>query len=504
VTRKGEKLNRSIDNDDVRGQSSRKNIVPIISFFISLILLLLLTLWNQFPFVFSDTGTYLAAAINRQLPGDRTVFYSLYIFPLHLKISLWPIVVAQAAVTYYLIRVFFRAFSKRFSEVRLVLSILVLSVASSLPWFVGQIMPDVFSALVILSIICMVLGQEKLGRFDRIAIPVLITLFITTHLSYLLIAGAAFALALLLRLTTSSTMAFRDRLLSKANLSVAAAIAVSVVMMLSINIAAKRGVTFAWTGNVMMLAKVIDQGIGIDYLTKTCGDKPLPVCSVLPRMKEVQASAIAHQRPIGYVSDYFLWAGPVQQLGGMRDVSAYASEITKGAISAQPGEFVKQCLRGFVSQITYFQLGDDMMKYGPSSSLYAVVKENFSTRVLEKFTASKQYNEQLPVATLRTVSNIVLALSVLVILVFMVSRWRSERTLIQCIFVVVAAILVNDFVTGALSAVHDRYGSRVIWLLIMLGVFIVSEFIGEFNNKAKHAKDGESGRDEQLRSNIAV
>ena len=488
-----------IDNGDVRHQGSGKNFVPIVSFALSVGLLLLLTLWNQFPFVFSDTGTYIDAAIKRLLPGDRTVFYSLYILPLHLKISLWPVVVAQAAVTYYLIRVFFRTFSKRFSEVRLVVSILVLSVASSLPWFVGQIMPDVFSALVILSIICVVIGQDKLGRFDRIAIPVLITLFITTHLSYLLIASAAFALSVVLRLATSSTPGFRSRLLSRANLSVAAAIVLSVIMMLSINIVAKRGVTFAATGNVMMLAKVLDQGIGIDYLTKACPEKPLPICAVLPRMKEVQALAITNQRPIGYVSDYFLWVGPLQQLGGMTEVSTYASGITKAAISAQPVEFFKQCLRGFASQLGYFQLGDDMIKYGPSSSVYTVLKEDFSAQVFEQFTQSKQFKEQLPIATLRTVSNIVLAMSVLVILSFMVLRWRSEQALIQCIFVVVAAILMNDFVTGALSAVHDRYGSRVIWLLVMLGTFIVAEFMGESNNKAKHAKDGESGRDEQLR-----
>jgi hypothetical protein len=499
-------MNRLIDSDDIRRRSDRRTIPSIISFILSLILLLLPTLWNQFPFVFSDTGTYLGAAINRQLPGDRTVFYSLYILPLHLKLSLWPIVVAQAAVTYYLIRVFFRTFSKRFSEVQLVLSILVLSVASSLPWFVGQIMPDVFSALVILSVICMVIGQDKLGRIDKVALPVLITLFITTHLSYLLIAGGVFGLCALLRLATSSTPGFRDRLLSKANLSVAAAIVVSVVMMLSINVVAKRGVTFAWTGNVMMLAKVIDQGIGIDYLTKTCADKPLPVCAVLPRMKQVQASAVAHNRPIGYVSDYFLWAGPVEQLGGMKEVSAYASEINKGAISAQPLEFLKQCLHGFASQTTYFQLGDDMIKYGPSTSLYHMVETHFPPRVLEQFTGSKQFNEQLPINTMRTVSNVVLAISVLIILAFMVFRWRSERALIQCIFVVFAGILVNDFVTGALSAVHDRYGSRVIWLLVMLGVFIVSEFISQsINNKSKSARDRESGRDEhQLRKSTAV
>jgi hypothetical protein len=461
-------------------------------------------LWNQFPFVFSDTGTYLGAAINRQLPGDRTVFYSLYILPLHLKISLWPIVVAQAVVTYYLIRVFFRTFSKRFSEVQLVLSILVLSLASSLPWFVGQIMPDLFSALVILSIICMVIGQDRLGRFDRIAIPVLITLFITTHLSYLLIAASAFALCVVLRLATSSTPGFRDRLLSRANLSVAAAIAVSVVMMLSINVVAKRGVTFAGTGNVMMLAKVIDQGIGIDYLTKTCVEKPLPVCSVLPKMKQVQASAVAHQRPIGYISDYFLWGGPVEQLGGMGQVSIYASEITKGAIAAQPAEFLKQCLRGFVSQTTYFQLGDDMFKYGPTSSPYIMLEKNFSPHVLEKYTQSRQYKEQLPITPMRTVSNIVLAISMLIILAFMVFRWRGEAALIQCIFVVFAGIVVNDFVTGALSAVHDRYGSRVVWLLVMLGIFIVSEFISQFNNKSKYAGSRESGRDEQLRTTVAV
>jgi hypothetical protein len=34
-------------------------------------------LWNGYPLVFADTGTYLSQAIERYLAWDRPVFYSL-------------------------------------------------------------------------------------------------------------------------------------------------------------------------------------------------------------------------------------------------------------------------------------------------------------------------------------------------------------------------------------------------------------------------------------------
>ncbi len=50
---------------------------------------------NGYPLIFYDTGTYLRTGIELRFPTDRPVFYGLFLLPLHLKLSLWPVVAAQ-------------------------------------------------------------------------------------------------------------------------------------------------------------------------------------------------------------------------------------------------------------------------------------------------------------------------------------------------------------------------------------------------------------------------
>jgi hypothetical protein len=48
--------------------------------------------YNAYPLVFSDTGTYLAQAMERFLGWDRPVFYSFFLLPLHWSLTLWPVI----------------------------------------------------------------------------------------------------------------------------------------------------------------------------------------------------------------------------------------------------------------------------------------------------------------------------------------------------------------------------------------------------------------------------
>ena len=59
-------------------------------------LLLWPAVWNGYPIVFADTGTYLSQAIHLYAGWDRPVFYSLFMLPLHATVTLWPVVVVQA------------------------------------------------------------------------------------------------------------------------------------------------------------------------------------------------------------------------------------------------------------------------------------------------------------------------------------------------------------------------------------------------------------------------
>lgn len=441
------------------------------------ILMLLPALWNGFPLVFSDTGIYLEAAINHHVPIDRPLFYSVFALLLHWKISLWPIVVAQALLTFYLVRLFFSTYARRFAERDVVITIALLSALSSLPWFAGQIMPDLFSALLILALAIGVLNQDRLPRADYVALPLLSTLFISTHLSYVLMSAALLACAGLIRAGAADKRGARLRaLLSRFNILIAGGLVLAVAMMVSINVVAKKGPTMAYVGNVMMLAKLIDQEVAIDYLNDSCAARPLPICTALPDLMRMRDNARLHHLPIGSVSDEFLWGPEMKKLGDFGAVHLYASEINQGAIRRYPLKFMEKCIEGFLAQSVTFQLGDELNRYGEGTMLYDVMRDSFPRRTFEHFQTSRQYTGGIHLATLRAVSNAVVVLSLLVVIAFIALRWSAAQALVQAMLVVLFGIVVNMAVTGALSAVHDRYGSRVIWLLPMLALLIAFDF----------------------------
>ena len=67
-------------------------------------LLLWPAVWNGYPIVFADTGTYLGQAIHRFAGWDRPVFYSWFMLPLHAMVTLWPVIVVQAVLTALILR----------------------------------------------------------------------------------------------------------------------------------------------------------------------------------------------------------------------------------------------------------------------------------------------------------------------------------------------------------------------------------------------------------------
>lgn len=484
-------MNPQTETDEVQFLFIKnQNLQRLVSFVLCVLFLSLTAIWNRFPFVFADSGTYIDVAITHFWPGDRSALYSLFIYPLHLKITLWPVVLVQAAMTWYLVRVFFRTFARAFREEQVVLSVLVLSLCSSAPWFVGQIMPDVFAALVILAITTAVIGQDRLTKFDQWALPLLVAFFITTHLSYLIIASATLGVCLLIRLLSRRPASSMSRLFTKVNISMVGAIALGLATMLAFNIVTKRGPTLASTGNVMMLGKLIDQGIALDYMTSACPSHNWPICTMLPELKQIKARAVAKNRPIGAASDAFLWNGPVVQLGGMAAVSRYASEINSGALRAYPEKFVQEGARGFLAQAVTFQVGDDMIPYDRDSSINRIIARHFDSPTYAAFQSSRQFLGQLYVDRFRALDNVLLALSALVVAGYLLLRWRSHVQMTQVILAVFTGVVVNAMVTGSLSAVHDRYGSRVSWLLPLIALFIISEYIRKKSGTARAMETG--------------
>ena len=117
--------------------------------------------WNGYPIVFADTGTYLAQAIHRFAGWDRPVFYSVFMLPLHATVTLWPVVVVQAVVAAWILWLVCRALLPQISRAAFVGGTAILAVATWLPWMVSELMPDVFAPLLVL-VVCLLTWSLEL------------------------------------------------------------------------------------------------------------------------------------------------------------------------------------------------------------------------------------------------------------------------------------------------------------------------------------------------------
>src|SRR4051794_8756709 len=68
-------------------------------------ILLLPAVFNYYPLVYGDTGVYLTDGVELHQGWARPIFYGLFMRATHLRLSAWPIIICQAALTVFVVRV---------------------------------------------------------------------------------------------------------------------------------------------------------------------------------------------------------------------------------------------------------------------------------------------------------------------------------------------------------------------------------------------------------------
>ena len=217
-------------------------------------LLLWPAFWNGYPLVFSDTGTYLSQAIEQYVGWDRPVFYSLFLLPLHLTLTTWPAIVVQALLVAHVLHLVRRTLLPDASVWWLLPLAGAMTLASSLPWFVSQLMPDVFTGVLVLVLGLLIFAPERLSRRERIWLMAFAAFMIAAHQSHVLLALALLAVLLPLRGTVA--------------LHSVAPLVLAVVALVSVNLLAFGRASLSPFGNVFLLARVIYDGPGADVLRR--------------------------------------------------------------------------------------------------------------------------------------------------------------------------------------------------------------------------------------------
>ena len=412
--------------------------------------------WNGYPIVFADTGTYLSQAVHLYAGWDRPVFYSLFMLPLHATITLWPVIVAQALITSWILWLVCRVLTPRITAAGFVGGIAALSVCTWLPWIVSELMPDLFTPLLVLAICLLAWAPERLSRPEAIALVALAAFMIASQQSSVPLACVLLPVLWFFRRRRGAIVldeAPRHGLsvAIRRGVFVCAPLAVAIAALCSANLAAHGRFALAPFGKVFLLARVIYDGPGMAVLRRDCPAAEWRLC---PFIDSFPSS-----------SDEFLWQpdSPLNRAGGPKVVSQDAADIIATALLSDPAGEIRAVVANLVEQLGRFASGDGLNPWPVQVSPW--IERDFPASERATYAAARQQAGSLSVPSLLAGLHRVVAIGgvvacALLLPIALVRRRPSAGFLL----IVLVALPVGAAITGGLSAPHDRYQSRLMWL----------------------------------------
>jgi hypothetical protein len=443
------------------------------SYLIATVMLCWPAIWNGYPIVFADTGTYLSQAIHHYAGWDRPVFYSLFMLPLHATVTTWPVVVVQAALTAWVLRLVCRVLAPEVTPCAFVAGVAALSLCTWLPWIVCELMPDVFTPLLVLVLCVLVLAPDRLSESERMLLAALAAFMIASQLSSLLLwSGMALALAVMRPLRPryrrsrvadpnpaitheQRSCSTRRTLAPRSWRAVTSLIllppALAVLALCTVNFAAYGRFAVAPFGNVFLLARVLYDGPGMAVLRRDCPAAGWSLCPFLDRFPPA--------------SDEFLWSAdsPLNLAGGAKAVSRDAGAIIAAAVLSDPAGIARAALAKTLEQIRRFDSGDGLEAWPRLVTPW--IERDFPKTERTAYASALQQRGLLkvppPLAMLHRTTAIGGVLACLLLLPLAIRRRAECASFVAAVLV---ALPLSAAITGALSTPHARYQSRIMWL----------------------------------------
>ena len=408
-------------------------------------------LFNHAPLVFADSLGYATAPLRGEIPGLFSIFYSVLILPLHQGVTLWPVVFVQGAILAHLLYLTTRCVSDgSISKPEILLIIAGLCVFSSLPWITGQILPDVLSPVLLLGMFLLAFCGDQLRRGELLYVGALTTAGIAAHLSHVPIAFGLILLCMGLKpiFAPNQIGIFRWAAL------LLIPFVVAVCSMLAVTWVDSRGIGFARNSNVFLLAKWVDEGPALTYLTRACPTAGYALCAHVEELK-------------GLTHDDLKWGwnSPFKKVGTFDELEPEARRIVWATLVAHPFEILQRAMVDAGRQLLRFQAGDGLSR-DFARMVAGHLAPVFGPGIEKSLIESKQGQGRLPIAEARQlhIAGLIFAAGICSWTI-KTRRQGLPRTLIALWVFVLLGIVWNAIVTGALSGPYDRYLARVIWLV---------------------------------------
>jgi hypothetical protein len=402
-------------------------------------------LWNGFPLIFPDTGGYLLRPIEGDLAMGRSALYGLFLY-LGIPLSFWPNAFLQSALTAWLIVLTMRTHGLGDRPWLALGIVAVLTVCTSLPWFAGQLMPDILFFCVVLAFNMLVFRNAQLAPWERTTLAAVIIVTIPSHMAAAgLCVGLVAALWLLTRFKSfTALLDLPSPRLQLAGIAVAAGIAMAPVSNLAIT------GTFAFTpgGSSFLFGRLLEDGIVGRYLSERCPDPALRICG--------------YYRDLPQAADDWLWGNETAfyKLGGPEGFAGEQSAIIRATLMRYPGLHITSAASAALEQFVTFKTEVSTRDNDPTIGMF---KDNIP-QLVPQLMSARQQNDGIDAGLLNWLHVPVAALAIAGVGVALIFRRRlSVRPELTALcLTIVLALAANAAICGIFSHPVDRYQGRLV------------------------------------------
>ena len=256
----------------------------------------LMLLWpafyNRYPLLFPDSVSYLAdgRGIARALflhqfqttYGMRSLVYSLSLLPLHLHITAWPIVFANALTTAWILWLVTRSFFPQRTITSFLALIAILAAFTPASWYASLIMPDILGPTLYLAMYLFVFAYETLSSRERIALAVIATWATASHVTHLMLALILCIPLLALLLVPAARAHMRLRGLA----TIAAIFFFAIAAQIGLNAFLYHQPTLDARRPPYLMARILGDGPGRWYLQKNCTHLSWAICDSVANLPD--------------------------------------------------------------------------------------------------------------------------------------------------------------------------------------------------------------------------
>jgi hypothetical protein len=409
--------------------------------------LLSAAIWNGFPLIFYDTGAYMLQSFGHKFVPERSAVFSIFLLIAGGGVSLWLVAVLQTIMASFVMVETARAVAPRVTLPILLAIGVVLTLLTGLPWYAGQIEPDIFTPLVVFCLYLLAFHPARLGRGRCAALVIIAALSTAMHPSHL---GLGLGLALLLVAYRLFAASRRKRWPSIDIVRPISAVLLGLCLVLSGNYVYTRHIFISRAGPVFMFARMLQDGVVQRLLNETCPASNYMLCRY--------RSTLPHR------ADKWLW-GPGSlfvKLHRFTGTEKESAKIVHDSIILYPAWNAEIAARDALQQFTLFYTGDQIE---PQQWILFWDFHKFIPDQLRAYDDARQQKGELhfrPINYIHVPVGGIILLMLIAGLVLAIRR--RDLAAAPLLGFILAALIGNALICGVFSNPHARYQSRLIWV----------------------------------------